>query len=162
MRSKLATLLPFLSWVAAVAATPSYFATVANQVLRIKGDARFSSDLSVKAVTELEQQVKRLLGTDPSLDLNVSAVRALPDPELLRLLLLSVMGNYTSSAANDWQRPCSIVVDPRSGLLTLQDPPALASLAMKVVMMLLVAVQFKAWVDEERRNHNASKKEGRE
>ena len=132
------------------AGTPSYFPTVANQALKIKGDARFGTDLSLQAVFQLEQQVKRVMGADPAKELNVSAIRALPDPELLRLLLLAVMGNYTSGASSDWQRPCSLVIDPRTGLVALDDPPALASLAQKVVLILLVAVQFKLWVDEAR------------
>lgn len=132
------------------AGAPSYFPVVANQVLRLRGDARFGTDLSVKAVAELEKQAKRLMGADPSLELNMTALRELSDPELLRLVLLAVLGNFTSAAASDWHRPCSIVVDPRSGLFAQEDPPALASLAQKVVLMLLVAVQFKLWVDETR------------
>jgi hypothetical protein len=42
------------------------------------------------------------------------------------------------------------VVDPRTGLVALEEPPALASLAQKVVLMLLVAVQFKRWVEDTR------------
>jgi hypothetical protein len=132
------------------AATPSYFPSVANQVLRLKGDARFGADLGVKAVAELEKQAKRVMGADPSAELNMTVARELSDPELLRLVLLAVLGNFTSAASSDWQRPCSLVVDPRSGLFALEDPPALASLAQRVVLMLLVAVQFKLWVDEAR------------
>jgi hypothetical protein len=132
------------------AGTPSYFSAVANQALRIKGDARFGTDLTLQAVFQLEQQAKRAMGADPALPLNVSAIRDLPDPELLRLLLLAGMGNYTSGASGDWQRPCSLVIDPRTGLAALEDPPALASLAQKVVLMLLVAVQFKLWVEDAR------------
>lgn len=131
-------------------ATPSYFSSVANQVLRLKGDARFGSDLSVSAVAELEKQAKRVLGADSANELNISAVRDLSDPDLLRLVLLAVQGNFTTAAASGWQRPCSLVVDPRSGLFAVEDPPALATLAQKVVLMLLVAVQFKLWVDEAR------------
>jgi len=141
----------FLLLCAALAGgTPPYFATVANQALRLKGDARFGTDMSVQAVVELERQVKRVLGSDPARDLNVSATRSLPEPELLRILLLAVLGNYTSAAGSGWQRPCSLVVDPRTGLVGHEEPPALASLTQKVVMMLLVAVQFKRWVDDAR------------
>ncbi len=131
-------------------AAPAYFASVANQALRLKGGASFGPDLSVQAVGALEQQVKRVLGDDPSLPLNVSSLRARSDPELLRVLLLAVLGNFTSAAGDAWQRPCGLVVDPRTGLVALEDSPALASLAQKVVLMLLVAVQFKQWVEEVR------------
>ena len=131
-------------------AAPAYFASVANQALRLKGGAALGPDLGVQAVGMLEQQVKRILGDDPSQPLNVSSLRARSDPELLRVLLLAVLGNFTSAAGDAWQRPCGLVVDPRTGLVALEDSPALASLAQKVVLMLLVAVQFKQWVEEVR------------
>ena len=132
-------------------ATPSYFAPVANQALRMQGGARLGPDLSLDAVRMLEVQVKRVMGADPAQDLNVSALRDRADPELLRVLFLAVLGNFTSAAGGgDWERPCGLVVDPRTGLVELEERPALASLAQKVVLMLLVAVQFKQWVEEVR------------
>ena len=98
----------------------------------------------------MTRQVKRVMGADPAADLNVSALRDRPDPELLRVLLLAVLGNFTSAAASGWERPCGLVVDPRTGLVALEEPPALASLAQKVVLLLLVAVQFKQWADDVR------------
>lgn len=131
-----------------VGATPDYFVDVANQALRLDGGPLFGRDLSIRAISGLEQQVKRILGTDPALDLNVSAMRELPDPELLRILFLAVLGNFTSAAGSEWQQPCSLVVDTKSGLVRLRDTPAVASLALKIVVALLVAVQFKKWVAE--------------
>ena len=136
---------------ASAGATPAYFASVANQALKMQGGARFGADLSLQAVRELEVQVKRVMGADPAGVLNVTALRDRPDPELLRVLFLAVLGNFTSAAGSGaWERPCSLVVDPRTGLVGLEEPPALASLAQKVVLMLLVAVQFKHWVEEVR------------
>lgn len=90
------------------------------------------------------------MGVDPSLPLNVSVARELPEPELLRLLLLAVVGNFTTGAADDWQQPCALSMDPRTGLWSARAPEALASLAQKVVLILLVAAQFKLWVEEAR------------
>lgn len=145
-------------------AAPAYFASVANQALKLKGGASIGPDLSLRAVVELEQQVKRVMGADPALELNVSALRERSDPELLRVLFLAVLGNFTSGAGSAWQQPCCLVVDPRTGLVALEDTPALASLAQKVVLMLLVAVQFKQWVEEVRAQRLADsrkKDEGR-
>ena len=139
-------------------AAPAYFASVANQALKLKGGASIGPDLSLRAVVELEQQVKRVMGADPALELNVSALRDRSDPELLRVLFLAVLGNFTSGAGSNWQQPCSLVVDPRTGLVALEDTPALASLAQKVVLMLLVAVQFKQWVEEVRAQRLADRK----
>lgn len=140
------------------AAAPAYFASVANQALKLRGGASIGPDLSLRAVVELEKQVKRAMGADPALELNVSELRDRSDPELLRVLFLAVLGNFTSAASSGWQRPCSLVVDPRTGLVGLEDIPALASLAQKVVLMLLVAVQFKQWVDEVRAQRQAEQR----
>ncbi len=124
-------------------ATPSYFSTVANQVLRMQGGARLGGDLDVSAIYQLEQQVKRVMGADPSSNLNVSALRDAPETELLRLLFLALLGNFTSAAGADWNRPCSLVVDPMTGLVRLQEPAPMETLALKIVLVLLVAVQAR-------------------
>jgi hypothetical protein len=140
---------------AAARATPPYFASVANQALKMQGGVAFGPDLSLHAVSVLENHVKHVMGADPALPLNVSALRDRNDPDLLRVLLLAVLGNFTSAASSPWQSPCSLVVDPRTGLVALEDRPALASLAQKVIIMLLVAVQFKLWVTEVRASRAA-------
>jgi hypothetical protein len=129
--------------------TPGYFASVANQVLRLEGGPLFGEG-SLHALSGLEQQVKRIMGADPALDLNVSSMRELQDPDLLRILFLAVLGNFTSAAAADWQQPCQLVVDTHSGLVQVRDTSPVASLALKVVVTLLVAVQFKQWVSDVR------------
>ena len=139
-------------------ATPAYFSTVANQVLRLQGGARFvegsGSGIRVQALVELEKQVKRVMGADPASELNVSALRDRPDTDLLRILLLAMLGNYTSAASMaDWNRPCSLVIDPESGRVALETPQPLPSLALKVVLVLLVAVQIKQWVNDTARAH---------
>ena len=118
--------------------------------MRLKSGVSFGADLSVRAALELEQQVKRVMGADPSTDLNVSALRDRSDPELLRILFLAVLGNFTTAAGDPWQQPCHLAVDTKTGLVTVEEPPALASIAQKIVLMLLVAVQFKRWVEEVR------------
>jgi hypothetical protein len=123
-------------------AAPDYFPSVANQVLRVQGKARIGSDTQTLAVRELEQQVKRVMAADPSLPLNVSSLRDRPDPELLRILLLAVLGNYTSAISQEWGQPCRLVVDPLSGSIQLEDEPPTESIALKVVVVLLVAVQI--------------------
>jgi hypothetical protein len=139
---------------AACVATPPYFSTVANQVLRMKGGSRLGdsgpSDLNLRAVKALEQQVKRVLAGDPSTPLNISTLRDRPDTELLRILFLAMLGNYTSAAAAEWNRPCSLEIDPETGRITPSDSAPLASLALKVILVLLVAVQLKRWVQETR------------
>lgn len=56
--------------------------------------------------------MKRVVGADPELDLNVSGIRDLPDAQLLRLALQAVLGNLTAGTGPSWQQPCSIVRAP--------------------------------------------------
>ena len=126
-----------------VLATPEYFASVANQALHLRGGALLGGDMQVQAVLELEQQVKRVMGADPSLDLNVSSLRDRPDPELLRILFLAVLGNYTSAASPSWNQPCRLVVDPQTGLVGLHEEPPAVSVSLKVVVILLIAVEIQ-------------------
>lgn len=140
----------FLLSVSCVSATPEYFTSVANQVLRLQGGAEIGGDTHVHAVAELEQHVKRVMGADPALDLNVSSLRDRPEPELLRILFLAVLGNFTSPAAPEWNQPCRLVVDPQSGHIALQDTPPAASESLKVVVILLVAVQLYRKLQEQR------------
>lgn len=104
--------------------------------------------MQLQAVSALEQQVKRVMGADPALDLNVSALRDRPDPELLRILFLAVLGNFTSAAAPEWNQPCRLVVDPTTGVVTLHDSRQVESLALKVVVILLVAVELQRKLGE--------------
>ena len=127
-------------------AAPPYFGVVANQVLRLQGGMSLGGDMQLQAVAQLEQQVKRVMGADPSLELNVSALRDRPDPELLKILFLAVLGNFTSAAGAEWGQSCSLVIDPLTGLVTPRDQPPMGSTAIKVVLILLVAVQVKHWV----------------
>ena len=132
-----------LAWIASVSSTPEYFTSVANQALRLQGGVLLGGDMHVQAVLELEQQVKRVMGADPALDLNVSALRDRPDSELLRILFLAMLGNYTSAASPEWNQPCRLVVDPTTGQVAMKDSPPAVSMALKVVVILLVAVQMQ-------------------
>jgi hypothetical protein len=146
-------------WLVCAAATPEYFASVANQALRLQGGALLGGDMNVHAVQELEQQVKRVMGSDPALDLNVSSLRDRPDTELLRILFLAVLGNYTSAAGPEWNQPCRLVVDPATGLVALHESPPAVSVALKVVVILLVAVQMQRKMAEAQAGPKDKKRE---
>ena len=77
------------------------------------------------------------------LELNVSALRDRPDPELLRILLLAVIGNFTSSKAAQWQQPCSIQMEPRTGALVISDTSAPANVALRVLVLVLCLVNVR-------------------
>ena len=128
--------------------TPPYFASVANKVLQMKGKVQFS-DLNVAAISTLEQQVKRIMGSDPSTDMNVTKLREKSDADLLAILLMAVLGNFTTAAGASWHQPCSLVIDPLTGRVEAVTPPVVSAIALKVVVVLLIAVQFRQWVRDE-------------
>ncbi len=123
-------------------AAPDYFASVANKALRIQGNAQLSQDTNSEVILALEQQVKRVMGADPTLPLNVSSIRDREDPELLRILFLAVIGNFTSAASAEWSQPCALVINAETGGVELKEFAQTESLALKVVVVLLVVVQL--------------------
>jgi len=129
---------------AAVSSTPAYFADVANSCLRMRGGALLGP-LDTVPIARLEQQVKRVMGADPSLPLNVTGLLDLPEPDLLRLLLLAVLGNFSTAAASGWQQPCAFEVDPTAGAFVLRADDGLEETALRVVVILLMLVEFGRW-----------------
>lgn len=126
------------------AATPPYFASVANSVLRTRGGVMLGR-LDTAPIMRLEQQVKRVLAADPSLPLNVTQAATLPEEALLKILLLAVLGNFTSSAAASWEQPCSILLDPVDGRFVRADSSSLENSALRVIVLLLMLVEFGRW-----------------
>ena len=127
-----------------VLAAPDFFASVANSALSMKGGATLASLDSIP-IARLEQQVKRIVGADPSLPLNLTSARDLSDPALLRVLLLAVVGNFTTGAAASWGQPCTLVLDPSDGHFESAGLNPTEHMALQVVVVLLMIVQFANW-----------------
>jgi hypothetical protein len=56
--SVMRAILPLIFFACETLATPVYFASVANQALKLQGGASLGPDLSLRAVRELEVQVR--------------------------------------------------------------------------------------------------------
>ena len=104
-----------------------------------------------RVLTRGPQQVKRVIGADPRLDLNVSAIRELGDAALLRLALQAVLGNFTAGAGPGWQQACTVVVEPATGELVVQAASAATDMALRVLVIALCGLHFKRWVEDELR-----------
>jgi hypothetical protein len=139
---------------AVCAGTPSYFADVANSCLRMRGGVQLGA-LDTVPIARLEQQVKRVMGADPSLPLNVSGVLDMAEPDLLRVLLLAVLGNFTTAAASGWQQPCALEVDPLAGSFVRRADDGLEGTALRVVVILLMLVEFGRWAQASLREAEA-------
>lgn len=105
--------------------------------------------LNSGAVLGLEQQMKRVCGADPGLDLNLTWVRGLGDGEIVRLLLLAAVGNFTTAAGGGWQRPCTIAAVPGTGELVVDTGVTGGNeVALRVLLVILCAVLFRRWVED--------------
>lgn len=134
---------------AARAELPGYFRGEMEAVLATSDGAALGS-LQGRAVLNVVQQVKRVLGADPARDLNVSAIRDLSDAALLRLALQAVLGNFTSGQGPGWQQPWVVLVDPSTGELVARWGGGDVDLALRVLVLVLCAVHFARWLDDER------------
>ena len=120
-----------------VLAAPDFFASVANSALSMKGGATLASLDSIP-IARLEQQVKRIVGADPSLPLNLTSARDLSDPALLRALLLA--GGAATDLGMDEVRGLHVLYDEPYGHAT--DAAALrAAAAAKACTHLVLAAQ---------------------
>lgn len=104
--------------------------------------------MSEAAALNIEQALKRAAGLDPRLDLNLTAVRNLPADDLYRLLVLAAVGNFTSSAAESWQQDCRVVLKAETGLFATERQGEENTLALKVLVVVLCALQGKKYITE--------------
>jgi hypothetical protein len=123
--------------------------SVANEVYMLQGGAKISES-NTRVAFSLEQQVKRIAAMDPSLDFNVTNVRELPDKDLMRILLLAVLGNFTTAQGGDWAKPCSLAIDKNTGSVTIHDTIGQDTAALKVLLVLLCLIQIRQWVLDEK------------
>jgi hypothetical protein len=136
----------FITFLPLAMAIEPYFASVANAVLATKDGSRFASS-NVPALLQLEQQVKRVMAADPSKDLNVSEVREWSDIQILRILLLAVMGNFTVGDKGPME--CSLQIDADTGYIVPESPGTTPSVALKIILAILVVIQLRYWYQEE-------------
>jgi hypothetical protein len=98
------------------------------------------------AATEaMQESLQRLLACGPRVNL-LNFTRSLPDERLLKLLLLSVAGNFTvDQSPSALQQQCGIVVDPGTGALILRDSRATQSVILEVLLIVSIVCLLRAW-----------------
>ena len=137
--------------------TPGYFVSVANKALRMKGGVVFG-DMTVPAISRLEQHVKRVMGANPAEDLNVSSVCTMPEPEILRILFLAVLGNFTTSTAHSWHQPFRLEVSPATGSISMRSDTGDSCTVLSIVVILLICVQVRQyWLEEKARQRETER-----
>ena len=83
-------------------------------------------------------------------------VRALPDFDLYRLLTLAAVGNFTTAKASAWQQPVTVAVAPESGLFVVRGRGGSSDAALRVLLVVMCAVMFKRWMEDEARAQAAA------
>ena len=120
----------------------------ASQKVFITNDQSYLAQLNTVTSTNLLNQLKRVTGVDPATDFNITVVRELPDTLLTQLLLLAILGNFTSGASqSSFQQPCRVVLDPSNGLFQLQDDRSTTDQILSVFVIILCVVQLKHIID---------------
>lgn len=127
------------------ASLPASYASVLSSTLSVKGGARLEPD--AQAWFALEQILKRVAAQDPALDLNITKIREASDDEILRLLTLAAIGNFTSNKASSLEQPYKVGID-QSGKLVVELENN-SGLAVEAMLIILCVVLFKKWYDEE-------------
>lgn len=134
---------------------PPYYAQILSDTVGFHGGATADPDgsyvLGSRAALALEQQLKRAIGANEARDLNLTEVRALPDAALYRLLTLAAVGNFTSARASSWQQPVSVSVVPETGRFVLAGADSSTDEALRVLLLIMCAVMFKRWMEDEAR-----------
>lgn len=105
--------------------------------------------LSDVSVLELHNLLKKTVGVLPQEDLNLTKVRELPDSRLVEILLLSLVGNFTTAKSQSWQQPCTVVMNAKDGHLQLNDDRSLTDEILSVLIIILCIVQFKQILERE-------------
>jgi hypothetical protein len=89
--------------------------------------------------------VQRLLAVGPGADF-LGVARELPDEDLLRILFLAVVGNFTTDQSpSALPQRCAMVVDPGSGGLVIKDSRATQSVILEVLLIVSIVCLLKAW-----------------
>ena len=127
---------------------PSLAQVVANTGLLQTGAA--FGDGALLALTGIQQQMKRVMGSDPQLDLNVGSLRNQTDAELTRILFLAVLGNFTNARSSQWNQPCSLVIEDDTGAIVIRQTSNTTNSALQVLVILLCVVLLRQWFMETR------------
>jgi len=106
-------------------------------------DGSFLSMLHDDIVLHLTNQLKKIVGINPQFEWSLEEVRNLPDDKLTELMLLALMGNYTTAATSSWQQPCRIMINPQTGLFQLQDDRSIADEILSVLLIIMCIIQLK-------------------
>jgi hypothetical protein len=124
---------------------PDYaFHRVYENVFRLRDGSHLGAARG-RAVDAMRGGVQRLLAVGPDADF-LGVARDLPDEDLLRILFLAVVGNFTTDQSpSALPQRCAMVVDPGSGGLVVKDARATQSVILEVLLIVSIVCLLRAW-----------------
>jgi hypothetical protein len=115
----------------------SLFYDVYSDVFTMRDGSEIGEGES-RAVDAMQGSVERLLAVGSGADI-LGAARALPNEDLLRILFLAVVGNFTvDQSPSALPQQCALVVDPVSGGFVQKDAGTTQSVILEVLLIVSI------------------------
>ena len=124
---------------------PFLMRAVYSRTFRLR-DGSVLANVDGAALESMRGNLQRLLAVgDVNAEL-LPAARALPDDQLLKILLLAVAGNFTvDQSPSALQQQCGIVIDGGNGALILKDSNTAQSVILEVLLIVSIVCLLRAW-----------------
>lgn len=124
---------------------PEYlFHQVYDDVFRLRDGSSLGSGWN-RAMDAMQGSIQRLLAVGSGEEI-LAAARSLPDEDLLRVLFLAVVGNFTTDQSpSALPQKCALVVDPGSGSFVLKDASMTQSIILEVLLIVSIVCLLRAW-----------------
>ena len=120
------------------------FHQVYTDVFRMRDGSQLKG-ANGRALDAMQSSVQRLLAIGASGDI-LGAARGLPDEDLLRVLFLAVVGNFTTDQSpSALPQRCALVVDAGSGDFVLKDTSTTQSVILEVLLIVSIVCLLRAW-----------------
>ena len=120
------------------------FSDVYSDVFTMRDGSQLGESKS-RALDAMQGSVQRLLAVGANADM-LDAARALPDEEMLRILFLAVVGNFsTYQSPSALPQKCAVVVDPVSGGFVQKDISTTQSVILEILLIVSIVCLLRAW-----------------
>lgn len=118
---------------------------VFREVFKLKDGSQLTETNPI-SVNLMTNNVARLINT-ASISNILNATRALSDRDLLKILFLSVAGNFVveNKEQDILNRRCTLVVDPGTSALVVEDTSSTQYVILEVLVIVSIICLLRAW-----------------
>lgn len=118
-----------------------------SQTVFATTDGSYLLSLNTVTYAQMNMQIKKLLGIDSKGVWNTTTVRGLSDQALVNILLLALVGNFTTGGTSSWEQPCTVQLNPDTGLFVAKDMRGTVDQILSVLVIILCMVHLKQIID---------------